>query len=166
MIQKIFREAAEIALHPKSNKQRINKNKHPKKWFDLDCIRFKNRARELANRKHKIPWDKHLQQMHRTLLKDLRRLCNFKWHRFCKTEIENPMSSHKSFSDVWKGLDENKNMSNFSVDMDGYQWETHFKTLFTKNDGNIDSLLAKLDPPPPNLDINRDFCMPPQNYLV
>ena len=36
MMQKIFREAAKIALHPKSTKQRINKNKHPKKWFDLD----------------------------------------------------------------------------------------------------------------------------------
>ena len=39
MIQKIFREAAKIALHSKSNKQRINKNKHTKKWFDLDCIK-------------------------------------------------------------------------------------------------------------------------------
>ena len=29
------------------------------------------------------------------------------------------MSSHKSFWDVWKGLDENKNISNFSDDMDG-----------------------------------------------
>ena len=45
MIQKIIREAAKIALHPKSTKQRINKNKHPKKWFDLGCIKFKNRAR-------------------------------------------------------------------------------------------------------------------------
>ena len=124
MIQKIFRGAAKIALHPKSTKQRINKNKHTKKWFELDCIKLKNRARELANRKHKNPWDKHLQQMHRTLLKDLRRLCNFKRHQFWKTEIsklENPMSCHKCFWDVWKGLDENKNMSNFADDMDGYQ---------------------------------------------
>ena len=100
MIQKIFREAAEIALHPKSNKQSINKYKHPKKWFDLDCIELKNRARELANRKHKNPWDKHLQQTHRTLLKDLRRLCNFTRHQFWKTEIsklENPISCRKSF---------------------------------------------------------------------
>ena len=58
---------------------------------------------------------------------------------------------------MWEGLDENKNMSNFSDDMDGYQWENHFKTLFTKHEGNVHSILAKLDLPP-NLDINRDFC--------
>ena len=38
-------------------------------------------------------------------------------------------------------------MSNFSEDMDGYQWENHFKTLFTKHEGNADSILAKLDLP-------------------
>ena len=68
------------------------------------------------------------------------------------------MSSHQSFWDVWKRLDDNKNMSNFSDDMDGYQWENHFKTLFTKHEDNVDSILAKLDLPH-NLDINRDFCM-------
>ena len=36
-------------------------------------------------------------------------------------------------------------MSNFSDDMDGYQWGNHFKTLFTKQEGNVDSILAKLD---------------------
>ena len=30
-------------------------------------------------------------------------------------------------------------MSNFSDDMDGYQWENHFKTLFMKHECNIDS---------------------------
>ena len=59
------------------------------------------------------------------------------------------MSRHKSFWGAWKGLDENKNMSNFSDDMDGYPWENHFKTLFTKHEGNVGSILAKLDPPPP-----------------
>ena len=48
---------------------------------------------------------------------------------------------------VWKGLDENKNMSNFSDDMDGYQRGNHFKTLFTKHEGNVDNILAKLDLP-------------------
>ena len=74
------------------------------------------------------------------------------------SKLENPMSSHKSFWDVWKELDENKNMSNFSDDMDDYQWENHYKTLFSEHEGNVDSILAKLDLPY-NLDINRDFCM-------
>ena len=89
MIQKIFREAAKITLHHKSTKQRINKNKHLKKWFDLDCIKFKNRACELANRKHTNPWDKHLQQMHRTLLKDLRIFCNLKGTNSGKQKFPN-----------------------------------------------------------------------------
>ena len=79
MIQKIFRDAAKNSIAPINQlTQRINKNKHPKKWFDLDCIKLKNRACELANRKRKNTWDKHLQQMHRILLKDLRRLCQIK----------------------------------------------------------------------------------------
>ena len=36
-------------------------------------------------------------------------------------------------------------ISNFSDDMDGYQWGNHFKTHFTKQEGNVDSILAKLD---------------------
>ena len=67
-IQQIFNKVAENSLEIKkfqTKKTTSGKTKHPKKWFDTECLL-----------KHKNPWDKSLLQSHRNILKDFKKLCN------------------------------------------------------------------------------------------
>ena len=112
-IQQIFNKVAENSLEIKkfqTKKTKSGKTKHPKKWFDTECLRLKNRSRKLANLKHKNPWNKSLLQSHRNILKDFKKLCNYKKHKFWREEITKLNQSRDnniSFWKNWKGFGEN-----------------------------------------------------------
>ena len=72
LIQRIFSTAAKLSLSPKkfNFNTKKNVNKHPKRWFDPDCIDLSNKVRTYAERKHNTPWDNNLKELHRNLFKD------------------------------------------------------------------------------------------------
>ena len=153
LIQQIFNEAAAKSLEvqkQQKSKPKREKNKHPKKWFDDECLKLKNRANKLAILKHKNPWNKNLLQTHKSALKEFKKLCNSKKKHFWREEIsklDQSMDNNTRFWKIWKGLGENKTYNHLPEDTDGQEWENHFKNLFTKQNGNIDDTLEKIDMP-------------------
>ena len=163
-IQQIFNKVAKNSLEIKkfqTKKTKSGKTKHPKKWFDTECLRLKNRSRKLANLKHKNPWDKSLLQSHRNILKNFKKLCNSKKHKFWREEItklDQSRDNNISFWKNWKGFGENIVYNQLPEEANGQEWENHFKNLFTKQTGDINEILGKLDMPIFH-ELNKAFTM-------
>ena len=104
----------------------------------------------MANLKHKNPWDKSLLQSHRNILKDFKKLCNSKKHKFWREEITKLDQSRDNNISFWKnckGFGENIVYNQLPEEANGQEWENHFKNLFTKQTGDINEILGKLDMP-------------------
>ena len=162
LIPQIFKEVAENSLYTKklqTKKPKTSNNKHPKTWFDIECLRLKNKSRKLANLKHKNSWGKSLLQSHRNILKEFKKLCNSKKHKFWREEIaelDQSMDNNISFWKNWKGFGENKIYNQLPEKVNGQEWENHFKNLFSKQTGNINEILEKIDMPISH-DLNMTF---------
>ena len=147
-LQNIFIQVANVSLERKEAKEKRNnkKTKTKKKWFDKECSQFKKLANKAASLKHKHPWNNQLRENHRKMLKDFKKLCRTKKYEFWKNEIKDldNLRNESNFWKKWKFFGEDIKVSNqFPENLDGQIWENHFKLLFKKIDGDIDTLMKK-----------------------
>ena len=140
LIQEIFIATAESSLALKTdykNNRKRNNKKHPKKWSDAECYKLRKETRRYAILKHNNTTDKNLAQSHRDILKTFKKLCNSKKYSFWKeetTRLGQLLTNPEQFWKTWKGFGENKTQSNDTPDdIDGQQWEDHFRKLFVKH---------------------------------
>ena len=86
------------------NKNKKIKNKKNKKWYDIECINKKNKARLLARRKHIKPLDEILKEEHKNPkyidnYVDLNRLKN-------KIKLKKIIQTFGRIWKIWKNLGE------------------------------------------------------------
>ena len=151
VIQNIFHEAVDLSLGKKEVNNYLSKRrfkKSQKKWFDKDCIRLKYLANKTAILKHKNPWNNNLRVSHR--LKEFKNICRIKKNQFWQNEmmkLEN-INNVENFWKNWKQMGEDLiNHNSLSENVDGQQWENHFKKLYTRIDDDIDEIMKKSDIP-------------------
>ena len=161
LIQKIFTTAADKSLEKKKKshfKNKKGKRKPIKKWFDQDCMRLKNEANVLANRKHREPMNMQVKEVHKLALKKFKSLCNTKKNVFWKEEakkLEENQDNNIEFWKKWENIGEEYPRRNqFPEDTDGNKWESFFKSLFTEEEGDIESIL-EADSKPINEVLNK-----------
>ena len=110
---------------------------------------LRKETKRYAILKHKNHTDKNLAQSHRNILQKIKK--NSKKYSFWKeetTRLDQLLTNPEQFGETWKGFGENKTQSNdIPEDIDGKQWEDHFRKLFVKHEGNIDEVMTKKDLP-------------------
>ena len=155
-IQQIFQETAKECLR-KSNsthtKQKNNKSKPRKKWFDSDCVRLKNQVKMSSKKKHKSPSLDNRNQ-HRDLLKNYKRQCGHKQVEFWKKEKTKIDDAEEGFWETWRTLGENITGQQH-IKAGGEEWEKYFTQLYNNH-------LCHKETPPPRVEstnqaLNKPF---------
>ena len=127
----------------------------------IDYIRLKYLANKTAILKHKNPRNINLRVSHRTRLKEFKNICRIKKNQFWQNEmikLEN-VNNVVNFWKNWKQMGEDLiNHNSLPENVDGQQWENHFKNLYTRIDDDIDEVMKKSDIPV-NQVLNEKFNM-------
>ena len=145
-LQDIFIKTAELCIKTANTKickksQNIHtKVKTKRKWYDSECQAKKHDARKCSLLKQRNPNNENLREKHKEALKNYKNVCANKKRGFLNNQVEEILKTEgnpDAFWDKWKEIGDEIITRKLPENLDGFQWENYFKTLYDSSSGEV-----------------------------